>query len=65
MTNRTISTNPANATNGIVDQGTVGTLYGIAALYKLNSNVAINSFVGYSAHRYLGQGDGQVWNLGT
>lgn len=65
LANSTISTNPANATNGVVDQGTVGNLYGIGALYRLNPKLAINSFVGYSAHRYLGQGDGQVWNWGT
>jgi hypothetical protein len=65
LANSTISTNPANATNGIVDKGTVGNLYGIGALYKLNPKLAINGFVGYSAHRYLGQGDGQVWNWGV
>ena len=65
LANSTISTNPANAARGIVDKGTVGNLYGLGALYKLNPRLAINSFVGYSAHRYLGQGDGQVWNWGV
>ena len=55
LANSTISTNEKNANNGIVDQGTVGNLYGIGALYRLNPKLAINSFVGYSDHRYLGQ----------
>ncbi|MBD2384493.1 iron uptake porin [Cylindrospermum sp. FACHB-282] len=55
--------NLANST--VAGAGTVGNLYGIGALYKLNPKLAINSFVGYSAHRYLGHGDGQVWNWGV
>ncbi|MBD2138399.1 iron uptake porin [Anabaena sp. FACHB-1237] len=65
LANSTISTNPDNATNGIVDKGTLGNLYGIGALYRINPRLTINSFVGYSAHRYLGYGDGQVWNWGV
>ncbi len=55
--------NLANST--VLGAGTLGNLYGIGALYKLNPKLTINSFVGYSAHRYLGQGDGQVWNWGV
>jgi hypothetical protein len=62
LANSTISTNPQNAANGIVDKGTVGNLYGIGAQYQFNPKFVINSFVGYSSHRYLGQGDGDVWN---
>ncbi|AFZ56794.1 carbohydrate porin [Anabaena cylindrica FACHB-243] len=55
--------NLANST--VAGAGTVGNLYGIGALYKVNPRLAVNGFVGYSAHRYLGHGDGQVWNWGT
>ena len=65
LANSTISTNLQNARNGITDKGTVGNLYGIGALYKFNPRLAINGFVGYSAHRYLERGDGQVWNWGV
>jgi Carbohydrate-selective porin, OprB family/S-layer homology domain len=65
LANSTISTNLENAKNGIVDKGTVGNLYGLGALYKLNPKFAINGFLGYSSHRYLGQGDGDVWNWGV
>jgi hypothetical protein len=62
LANSTISTNLRNAANGIVDKGTVGNLYGIGAQYQFNPKFVINSFVGYSSHRYLEQGDGDVWN---
>ena len=55
--------NRANST--VEGAGTVGNLYGLGALYKINPKLAVNAFVGYSAHRYLGYGDGQVWNWGV
>ncbi|ARV62669.1 S-layer protein [Nostocales cyanobacterium HT-58-2] len=55
-----IGSNLANST--VAGTGTVGNLYGIQAFYKINPKFAINGWVGYSAHRYLGRGDGQVWN---
>lgn len=54
--------NLANST--VAGVGTVGNLYGLGALYQFSPKFAINSWVGYSAHRYLGRGDGQVWNWG-
>lgn len=45
--------------------GTVGNLYGLGALYRFSSKLTANAFVGYSAHRYLGNGDGQAWNWGA
>jgi hypothetical protein len=65
LANSTISTNIQNAANGIVDKGTVGNLYGIGAQYQFSPKFVTNAFVGYSAHRYLGQGDGDVWNWGV
>ncbi len=65
LANSTISTNLQNAVNGIVDKGTVGNLYGIGAQYQFNPRFVVNSFIGYSSHRYLGQGDGDVWNWGV
>jgi hypothetical protein len=43
----------------------VGNLYGLGALYKLSPKLTANTYVGYSAHRYLGNGDGQAWNWGA
>jgi Carbohydrate-selective porin, OprB family/S-layer homology domain len=45
---------------------TVANLYGIQAFYQLNSKFAINAWVSYAAHRYLGRGDGQAmdWAVG-
>jgi hypothetical protein len=55
--------NLANST--VRNAGTVGNLYGLGALYRISPRVTVNGFVGYSAHRYLGNGDGQVWNWGA
>ncbi|MBP5975048.1 iron uptake porin [Brasilonema sp. CT11] len=55
-----IGSNLANSTVG--GRGTVGNLYGIQALYKISPKFALNGWVGYSAHRYLGVGDGQTWD---
>ena len=56
-------TNLVNST--VPGAGTVGNLYGLGALYKLSPKITANTFVGYSAHRYLGNGDGQAWNWGA
>lgn len=58
-----IGSNLANST--VAGTGTVGNLYGIETLYRVNPKFAINGWVGYSAHRYLGYGDGQVWDWGV
>ncbi|MBD2567953.1 iron uptake porin [Anabaena lutea] len=55
--------NLANST--VPGAGTVGNLYGLGALYRVSPKLTANAFVGYSAHRYLGHGDGQVWNWGA
>ena len=55
--------NLANST--VAGAGTVGNLYGLGALYKLSPKITANTYVGYSAHRYLGNGDGQAWNWGA
>ncbi|MBG1266358.1 iron uptake porin [Nostoc sp. WHI] len=46
--------------------GTVANLYGIQAFYQLSPKFAINGWVSYAAHRYLGRGDGQAmdWAVG-
>jgi hypothetical protein len=65
LANSTISTNIQNAANGIVDNGTVGNLYGAGAFYRFSERFAANAFVGYSQHRFLGYGDADVWNWGV
>jgi hypothetical protein len=57
-----IGSNLANST--VAGTGTVGNLYGVQALYKISPKFAVNGWVGYSAHRYLGRGDAQVWDWG-
>jgi hypothetical protein len=36
--------------------------YGVTATYTITPNFAIDGWVGYSKHRYIGEGDGEVWN---
>ncbi|MDX2228225.1 MAG: iron uptake porin [Leptolyngbyaceae cyanobacterium bins.349] len=36
--------------------------YGITGTVDLTRNVALSGWVGYANHRYIGKGDGQVWN---
>ncbi|MDF5714786.1 MAG: iron uptake porin [Rhizonema sp. NSF051] len=46
--------------------GTVGNLYGVQAFYRVNPKFAINGWVSYAVHRYLGRGDGKAmdWAVG-
>ena len=39
-------------------------LYGIQLFYRVSPKFAVSGWVGYSAHRYLGRGDAQVWDWG-
>lgn len=36
--------------------------YGVTTTYTVTPNFAIDGWVGYSHHRYIGEGDGEVWN---
>ncbi|MDR9896959.1 iron uptake porin [Aetokthonos hydrillicola Thurmond2011] len=51
----------------VAGTGTVGNLYGIQAFYKFNPKFAMNGWVSYASHRYLGRGDGQAmdWAVGA
>jgi hypothetical protein len=46
--------------------GTVGNLYGLQGFYQVSPKLAINAWVSYAAHRYLGRGDGEGmdWAVG-
>ncbi|MHC5933762.1 iron uptake porin [Nostoc sp.] len=46
--------------------GTVANLYGVQVFYQLSPKFAINGWVSYAAHRYLGHGDGEAmdWAVG-
>jgi hypothetical protein len=50
----------------VAGAGTIGNLYGIQAFYQVDPKFAINGWVSYAAHRYLGHGDGQAmdWAVG-
>ncbi|MBN3881658.1 MAG: iron uptake porin [Nostoc sp.] len=57
----------SNLVNSTVDgAGTVGNLYGLQAFYQVNPKLAINAWVSYGVHRYLGRGDGEAmdWAVG-
>lgn len=58
-----IGSNLANST--VAGRGTLANTYGVEAFYRINPSVALNGWVGYSAHRYLGSGDAEVWNWGA
>ena len=46
--------------------GTVANLYGVQAFYQVSRRFAINGWVSYASHRYLGRGDGNAmdWAVG-
>ncbi|MEH2316630.1 iron uptake porin [Nostoc sp.] len=59
-----VGSNLVNSTVG--GAGTVGNLYGLQAFYQISPKLAINGWVSYAAHRYLGRGDGEAmdWAVG-
>lgn len=50
----------------VAGTGTVANLYGVQAFYQFSPKFAINGWVSYGAHRYLGRGDGNAmdWAVG-
>ncbi|MDF2387831.1 carbohydrate porin [Nostoc ellipsosporum NOK] len=50
----------------VAGAGTLANLYGIQAFYRVSPGFAINGWVSYGAHRYLGRGDGEAmdWAVG-
>ncbi|NJK52149.1 MAG: carbohydrate porin [Leptolyngbyaceae cyanobacterium SU_3_3] len=36
--------------------------YGISGTFQLSPNLALGGWVGYANHRYIGRGEGDVWN---
>ncbi|WP_334963877.1 iron uptake porin [Nostoc sp.] len=58
-----IGSNLANST--VAGKATLANTYGVEAFYRINPSVALNGWVGYSAHRYLGRGDAEVWDWGA
>ncbi|MEH1933210.1 MAG: iron uptake porin [Nostoc sp.] len=59
-----VGSNLVNST--VAGAGTVANLYGLQAFYQINPKLAINGWVSYGAHRYLGHGDGEAmdWAVG-
>ncbi|MEH2375509.1 iron uptake porin [Nostoc sp.] len=59
-----VGSNLVNST--VAGAGTLGNLYGLQAFYQVNPKLAINGWVSYAAHRYLGRGDGEAmdWAVG-
>ncbi|WP_414753998.1 iron uptake porin [Anabaena sp. CCY 9910] len=50
----------------VAGTGTVANLYGVQAFYQFSPKFAMNGWVSYGAHRYLGRGDGRAmdWAVG-
>ncbi|MEH2365329.1 iron uptake porin [Nostoc sp.] len=59
-----VGSNLVNST--VAGAATIGNLYGLQAFYQVNSKFAVNAWVSYAAHRYLGRGDGEAmdWAVG-
>ncbi|MBD2410436.1 S-layer protein [Nostoc calcicola FACHB-389] len=59
-----VGSNLVNST--VAGAGTVGNLYGLQAFYQISPKLAINGWVSYAAHRYIGRGDGNAmdWAVG-
>ncbi|WP_392535098.1 iron uptake porin [Nostoc sp. C117] len=59
-----VGSNLVNST--VAGVGTVANLYGLQAFYQVNSRLAINGWVSYGVHRYLGRGDANAmdWAVG-
>ncbi|MCC5656836.1 iron uptake porin [Nostoc sp. XA010] len=59
-----VGSNLVNST--VPGAATVGNLYGLQAFYQVNPKFAVNAWVSYGTHRYLGRGDGEAmdWAVG-
>ncbi|MEH1841301.1 MAG: iron uptake porin [Nostoc sp.] len=59
-----VGSNLVNST--LPEVATLGNLYGLQAFYQVNPKFAINAWVSYGVHRYLGRGDGEAmdWAVG-
>ncbi|MEH1812054.1 MAG: iron uptake porin [Nostoc sp.] len=59
-----VGSNLVNST--VAGAGTVGNLYGLQAFYQVSPKFAINGWISYGSHRYLGRGDGEAmdWAVG-
>lgn len=51
----------SNLANSDFGRPVVTNSYGISTTVDITPGLAIGGWVGYSHHRYLGQGDGEVW----
>ncbi len=59
-----VGSNLVNST--VAGSGTIGNLYGLQAFYQISPKLAINGWISYGAHRYIGRGDGSAmdWAVG-
>ncbi|MGF2033969.1 MAG: iron uptake porin [Nostoc sp. CmiVER01] len=59
-----VGSNLVNST--VPGAATIGNLYGLQAFYQVNPKFAVNAWVSYAAHRYVGRGDGEAmdWAVG-
>lgn len=52
----------SNLANDDFGRPVVANAYGISGTFDITRGLAIGGWVGYSHHRYIGRGDGDVWN---
>ncbi|MDZ8064206.1 MAG: iron uptake porin [Nostoc sp. DedQUE08] len=59
-----VGSNLVNST--VPGVATLGNLYGLQAFYQVNSKLAINGWISYGVHTYLGRGNGEAmdWAVG-
>lgn len=51
----------SNLANSDFDRPVVANSYGISGTFDITDWLAIGGWVGYSHHRYIGRGDGEIW----
>jgi hypothetical protein len=52
----------SNLANDSFDRPVSINAYGVSGVFDITPRIAIGGWAGYSHHRYIGRGDGDVWN---
>lgn len=52
----------SNLANSTFDRPVIANAYGFSGVFDVTDWLAIGGWVGYSHQRYIGRGDGEVWN---
>jgi hypothetical protein len=60
-----LSATGSNLANANFGQAVSINAYGLSGTVSFSPNVALSGWVGLANHRYIGRGDGKVWNWGV